>query len=174
MAQETEVIENRVAKSSLITFDLEELYHEGERILFDVKDLLYQGLILRENDFKEFVKSHDWSQYEGKNVAITCSADAIVPTWAYMQLISKIQPYAHFVVLGNLETLENSLYDMKLDKIDFSGYEDCKVVVKGCSQVEVPAYVYAELTRRLRPYVASLMYGEPCSSVPVYKKPRKR
>jgi len=163
-------IENRVTKSALVTFDLEDYYHSGERDLFDLKDLLFQGLILKEKDFREFVKNHDWSRFEGKNVAVTCTADAIVPTWAYMLVASKLEPYAQKVVYGNLEALEQALFQEALSMIDLSDFKDAKVIVKGCSKYPVPEYAYVEITRLLRPVVSSLMYGEPCSTVPLYKK----
>jgi len=163
-------IENRVTKSALVTFDLEDYYHSGERDLFDLKDLLFQGLILKEKDFREFVKNHDWSRFEGKNVAVTCTADAIVPTWAYMLVASKLEPYAQKVVYGNLDALEQALFQEALSMIDLSDFKDAKVIVKGCSKYPVPEYAYVEITRLLRPVVSSLMYGEPCSTVPLYKK----
>ena len=172
MALQDEPIVNRVAKSPLITLDLEEYYHPGERVVYDIKDNLFQEMILREKDFREFIKEHDWSQYQDKNVALTCSVDAIVPTWAYMLLASKIEPYAHLVVFGSLEVLEDLLYKEALSKIAFSAFQDKKVVIKGCSKVPVPAYAYVEITRQLRPYAASIMYGEPCSTVPIYKQPK--
>ncbi len=169
-----EEIVNRVANSSLISLDLEEYYPQGERVLYDLKDNLFQGLILREKDFREFVKNHDWSAYQDKNVALTCSADAIVPTWAYMLLALKLEPYAAHVAFGTLEDLENILFQKALDQINPEAYQDKKVVVKGCSNLPVPAFAYVELTRKLRPYVATLMYGEPCSTVPLYKKPKNK
>ena len=125
-----EEIINRVASSTLITLDLEEYYHPGERVVFDIAEHLYQGLVLREKDFRDFVKSCDWSTYTNKNVAITCSADAIVPTWAYMLLTSKLEPYANMVVFGDLEVLEHSLYREALSKIDLKSFEEAKVVIK--------------------------------------------
>jgi len=170
MSMENEPIVNRVAKSPLITLNLEEYYHPGERVVYDIKDNLFQEMILREKDFREFIKEHDWSKYQDKNVALICSVDAIVPTWAYMLLASKIEPYAHLVVFGSLEVLEDMLYKEALSKIDFIALQDKKVVIKGCSKVQVPAYAYVEITRQLRPYVSSIMYGEPCSTVPIYKQ----
>ncbi len=167
-----EPIVNRVANSPLITFNLEEYYHQGERVVYDIKDNLFQEMILREKDFRAFVKEHDWSQYEGKNVALACSVDAIVPTWAYMLLASKISPYAHRVVFGTIEELESALFQEALSQIDFSTFQDKKIVVKGCSNVPVPTQAYVEVTARLRPFAASIMYGEPCSTVPIYKKNR--
>ena len=168
-----ELIVNRVAKSGLISLDLEDYYHTGERVIYDLKDNLYMGLILREKDFREFLKAHDWSQYSGKNVAITCTEDAIVPTWAYMLLAIQLEPYVHMLVFGTLEDLDRKLYEEAIAKIDFSEYSGTKVVVKGCSKVPVPVAAYVEITRRLKPYAQSIMFGEPCSTVPLYKKPKE-
>ncbi|MCR6637419.1 MAG: DUF2480 family protein [Sporocytophaga sp.] len=166
-------IVNRVANSDLVLINLEDYYHQGERVIYDIKDNLFQGLILREKEFRTFVKENDWSVYSGKNVAIICSEDAIVPSWAYMLLISKIEPYTNHVVFGDLGHLEQALFQAALSKIDPSVYKDAKVIIKGCSKFPVPLFAYGELTRILRPFVQSLMYGEPCSTVPIYKAPKK-
>lgn len=163
---------NRVAQSALTTINLEELLHPGERVIYDIKDNLFHGLILKEKDFRAFVKEHDWSAYDGKNVAILCSADAIVPTWAYMLLASKLQGYANYYMFGNLEALEQALLQEAIDKIDPEEYREAKVVVKGCGSIPVPTYAYVEIMRKLLPVASSLMYGEPCSTVPLYKKPK--
>lgn len=165
-------IVNKVASSSLITFNLEEYYVPGDRILLDIKDQLYQGLILKEKDFRDFIKTHDWSQYQNKFIAITCSADAIVPTWAYMLLTIALQPFAKKIVFGSLQELETILYHEELVKVDWTKFKNAKVVIKGCSKVDVPIAVYVEATNRLKPLAASLMFGEPCSTVPLFKKSR--
>lgn len=167
-------IVNRVAQSALLSFDLEEYYHPGERVLLDIKDNLYMGMILREKDFRDFVKATDWSAYAGKNVAITCSADAIVPTWAYMLLATRLAPYANTVVFGDLSALEAVLFKDALAKVNLEAFRDAKVIIKGCSHLPVPVSAYVEITRLLSPVVASLMYGEPCSNVPLYKKPKAK
>jgi hypothetical protein len=168
---ETEdIIINKVANSGLVTLNLEDYYHQGERVVYDIKDNLFMGMILKEKDFREFLKSHDWSVYAGKNVAIICSEDAIVPTWAYMLLTLKLQPVANLVVFGNLQQLEEKLYYDAIAKINPHDYLDARVVIKGCSKVPVPTVAYVEITRLLQPYVKSLMFGEPCSTVPLYKK----
>lgn len=169
---ETEEIINKVAGSGLVSLDLESYYDQGERVVYDLKDNLYQGLILREKDFRAFLKEHDWSAYSGKHVAITCSEDAIIPTWAFMLLTLQLQPYAGQIVFGDLEKLEERLFYAALDRIDPEDYRDKKVVVKGCSKYAVPTSTYVEVTRRLKPVVQSLMFGEPCSTVPLYKRPR--
>jgi hypothetical protein len=172
MGLEVEPIVNKVANSPLITLDLEEYYHPGGRVVYDIKDNLFQEMILKEKDFRSFIKEYDWRQYQDKNVALTCSAEAIVPTWAYMLLASKIEPYAHLVVFGNEEVLESMLFQEALSRIDFTTFQDKKVVVKGCSKVPVPTFAYVEITRKLRPHATSIMYGEPCSTVPIYKQPK--
>ena len=164
-------IVNRVASSALITFNLEEYYHAGERVVYDIRQNLFQDLILKEKEFRAFVKEYDWQKYEGKNVAITCSTDAVIPTWAYMLLATKINPFANLVVFGDLNALEQALFQQALDKIDLDQFKDQRVVVKGCSNVEVPVFAYVETIRLLQPLAKSIMYGEPCSTVPIYKKP---
>ena len=171
---ETETIINRVAGSGLLSLDLETFYHPGERVVYDLKDNLFQGLILREKDFRTFLKEHDWTLYTGKNVAITCSEDAIVPTWAYMLLTLQLAPYANTVVFGSLEDLENKLFFDALSLIDVESFRDKKVVVKGCSKYPVPISAYVEITRLLKPVVQSLMFGEPCSTVPLYKRMKQQ
>jgi hypothetical protein len=161
---------NKVAASGLITFNLEEYLHTGERVVYDIKDNLFHGLMLREKDFREFVKSHDWTAYANKNVAIICSADAIVPTWAYMLLANKMRPYAHEIVFGSLDTLEAVLFAKALAKIDLKKFEGERVVIKGCADIELPVSAYVEITNLLTPVVKSIMYGEPCSTVPIYKR----
>jgi len=168
-----EEIINRVANSGLVTLDLEDYYHHGERIVYDLKENLFMGMILKEKDFREFLKSHDWTQYAGKNVAITCTEDAIIPTWAYMLLTLQLEPHANAVVFGSLNDLEEKLFFDAIAHIDMEAYRDLRVVVKGCSKHPVPTAAYVELTRKLQPVVQSLMFGEPCSTVPLFKKPKK-
>ncbi len=169
---ENEVIINRVANSGIMSLDLEEYYAQGERVIYDIKDNLYQGLILREKDFRDFLKTNDWSQYAGKHVAITCTEDAIVPTWAYMLLATKLEPFAQTIVFGSLDTLEEKLFTHVLQAVNPEDYRDKRVVVKGCSKLNVPISAYMEISLKLMPVVQSLMFGEPCSTVPVYKKPK--
>jgi hypothetical protein len=164
---------NKVELSGIVTLNLEDLYLQGERVLFDMKDVLFQGLILREKDFREFVKNEDWTKYKDKYVAITCSADAIVPTWAYMLLTISLEPFAKKIVFGNLETLEMVLYNEQLSKLNPKEYTDNRIVIKGCSHVPVPLSAYVEITRLLQPYAKSIMYGEACSTVPLYKKAKQ-
>lgn len=163
-------IVNRVAQSGLISFDPAALYPGGDRIVYDIKDNLFHGLLLREKDFREFIKLHDWSQYQDKHVAVVCSSDAIVPTWAYMLLANKMQPYASTVIFGSLETLETVLFDRAVQSIDFETYRDQRVVIKGCGEISVPVSAYVGLCTRLTAVAKSIMYGEPCSTVPIYKR----
>jgi hypothetical protein len=169
MDTEDQII-NKIAGSSLITFDLEEYYQPGERILIDIEDQLFQGMILKEKDFRSFIKTHHWALYQNKFVAVTCSADAIIPTWAYMLVAIALKPFAKEVVFGTLLDLENEIFRKALQKIDWSTFKNAKVVVKGCSKVEVAASIYIEATNQLMNYASSLMFGEPCSTVPLYKK----
>jgi hypothetical protein len=165
-----ENIVNKVAASGLITFNLEDYLEKGERVLYDIKDNLFHGLILKEQDFRAFVKEHDWQQYDGKNVAITCTADAIVPTWAYMLLANRMKPYANEIVFGSLELLDTVLFNKALAKVNVAEFEGQRVVVKGCSNPQIPISAYVEITTLLTPVVKSIMYGEPCSTVPIYKR----
>ncbi len=164
-----ETIINRVSSSGLITINLEDYYVEGERVVFDMKEHLYEELVLREKDFRAFVKNNDWSIYKDKLVAITCSNDAIVASWAYMLVAAAIQPYAKKIVFGNPETMETVLFIDALSKINPEDYRNQRIVIKGCGDKPVSVAAYVELTRLLQPVVKSIMYGEPCSTVPVYK-----
>lgn len=166
----SEQIINKVASSGLVSFDLEDYYPTNERVVYDIKQNLFQGIILREKDFRAFVKEHDWLQYENKFVAIVCSVDAVVPTWAYMLLATKLEGLAKELVFGGLQVLENQIMLHALKAIDFKQFEGKRVVVKGCSKYEIPNNVYVYLTTLLKPKVKSLMFGEPCSTVPLYKK----
>lgn len=161
---------NKVAQSGLITLDPAAFYPQGERIVYDISDNLFQGLILREKDFREFVKGHNWAQYQDKNVAVYCSADAIVPAWAYMLLANRLAPYAREVVFGDAGVLETVLFVKSIALMDAEQYRDQRLVIKGCGDVPVPVSAYVELTKKLTPVVKSLMFGEPCSTVPIYKK----
>lgn len=163
-------IVNKVAQSSLITIDLEDFYVPGERVLFDMKDWLFEELILKEKYFREKLKEYDWTKYEGKFVAITCSVDAVIPTWAYMLVVTHLKPIAKKMSFGNLQKLEEEIFDQAISKLNPDDFIDQKVVIKGCSKIEVPVSAYVNLTAMLRPVVKSIMYGEPCSTVPVFKR----
>jgi hypothetical protein len=161
---------NKVALSKLVTFDLEDYYPKGERIVLDIKDWLFEGFILKEKEFRDYIKAHNWEQYKGAYVALTCSTDAIVPGWAYMLITTKLQPFAVRTVLGNLEDLETSIYQSIIENITVSDFKDKPVIIKGCSNKPVPPNAYLMLTAKLLPVVKSVMYGEACSSVPLYKR----
>lgn len=163
-------IKNRVANSKLVTLDLEDYYPEGPRVLFDIKDWLLEGFVLREKDFRETAKTHEWSQYQNAYVALTCSSDAIVPGWAYMLLTTYLSPFAKKVVVGDLETLESLLYSEVIAKIEVSEYQDLPVIIKGCSRKPVPRNAFIQITEKLQPVARSIMYGEACSSVPLFKR----
>jgi len=168
--QEPDLIENKVANSGIITIDLETFRHAGERVLFDIKDWLFREMILKEKDFREFVKNHDWEQYKKKNIAFYCSSDAIVPTWAYMLLAAAVQQYANRYIFGDLQQLEITLYHDAIAQINAADYIDKRIIIKGCSHNEMPVSAYVEISNKLLPVVKSLMYGEACSNVPIYKK----
>ena len=161
---------NRVASSSLITIDLEEFYPAGEVVSFDLKDYLFMGLILKEKDFREALAAHDWAQYTGKNLAVHCSADAIIPMWAYMLVATYAAPYARDIAQTTPELYPEISFQKQLAALDLSPYEGKRLVVKGCSDKPVPPSAYLEITRRLQPIALSILFGEPCSTVPVYKK----
>lgn len=164
-----DIIENKVEKSGLITISLDEFYTEGQRALVDIKDLLYEGLILREKDLRDFIKNENWEKYQDKFVAINCSADAIIPMWAYMLLASALQPYAKKIIYGDLKQLESELFKEKIEKLDINKYKNERVIIKGCAKVPTPEAAFVAITTKLRPYVKSIMYGEACSTVPIYK-----
>lgn len=164
-----ELIPNKVAKSGLITLSLQDYYPDGERISLDIAPWLYEGVMLKEKDFREQVKAHNWQQYQDAYVWVYCSADAIIPQWAYMLLSAALEGLARDYTIGPREQLEALLFEQSLDKVDFSEYRDKRVILKGCGDLPIPPHAYMSLTRRLKPYVKSLMFGEACSTVPVYK-----
>jgi len=168
----TEII-NRVANSPIVTIDLEDYYSEGERLAFDLKDYLFQELVLKEKDYREALKNLDWEQYRGKYVAVFCSVDAIVPTWAYMLPMTYLKGIASEAIVGDMEALEQYLFARELRSIDPAEYRDRPVVVKGCSNLPVPLFAYGEIVKLFQDEAKSIMYGEPCSTVPLYKKPKR-
>ncbi len=165
-----EEIVNRVAKSGIITFNLEDYYTEGERVFYDIKQNLWQEIALKEKDFREFIKTNDWSIYQDKLVAIHCSVDAIVPTWAYMLLAIALKPFAKKTIFGSVDELNKELFLNQFNQIDFSQYQDGRMVIKGCGDKDIPASVYVSLTNLLLPFAKVIMYGEPCSTVPLFKR----
>jgi Protein of unknown function (DUF2480) len=165
-----DIIVNKVAQSAIETIDLEIFYPKEDVVVFDLKDQLFMELILKEKEYREKLKNIDWSLYTCKVVAISCSTDAIIPLWAYMLATSYLQPVAKDVILGTREQVIEKIILKNIDAIDIKNYEGKKLVVKGCGDKEIPASAYAEITKLLRPIAQSIMYGEPCSTVPVYKK----
>jgi hypothetical protein len=167
----TEIV-NRVANSPIITIDLDQFYREGERVVFDLKPFLFEGVVLREKDYRQQLKEFDWTGYENKFVAITCSVDAIIPSWAYMLAMVYLKPVSAEVILGNLEELEQYLVMNSLKEMNPDDFLDKSVVIKGCSKFSVPVFAYGELVKILMPSARSIMYGEPCSTVPIFKRSR--
>lgn len=171
MNKEHEIV-NKVASSGIITLDLEQLIPEKEIAIVDVKEQLFQGLILKEKDFRAFVKEHPWETYQNKRVVVYCSTDAIIPTWAYMLLSKALQEHSKEIYFCHPDALPHLLAERAIAKINPSQYQDARVVIKGCGEREISNHAYVALSTALIPYVKSLMYGEPCSTVPIYKKPR--
>jgi len=163
---------NKVANSKLVTVNLENYYITGNRKQIDISQWLYEGFVLREKDFRATLKDHDWSGYKDAFVALSCSTDAVVPSWAYILVTTYLQPYAKKVVVGDLPVLESILYAEKLQQEDWSQLKDQMVIIKGCSSKPVPENAYLLLAQYLQPLVKSLMFGEACSSVPLYKRPK--
>ena len=161
---------NRVANSKLVTFDLEGFYPNGERVIFDISKWLLEGIVLKENDFREEVKNHDWSQYQDKFVALYCETDAIIPGWAYLLISMQLTPFVKKVSVGDLITLETILFSEIIEKIDFSRFIDKAVIIKGCAHKPIPQNAFVLLAQKLQPIAKSIMYGEACSSVPLYKR----
>lgn len=165
-----EEIINKVANSVLEVFDLEDYYPTGVRAQIDISQWLLEGFLLKENNFREHLKNHDWSQYQDQLVAIHCSTNAIVPAWASILVAIQLSPFAKKIINGNLDDLEASLYEELLPKIDYSAYHNKPVIIKGCSRKPVPMRAYVLAAHYLQPYARSIMYGEACSAVPLYKK----
>jgi len=163
---------NRVANSKLVTIDLEDYYPKGERIILDIKDWLLEGFVLREKDFRQHAIDHNWEQYKNCFVALNCSTDAIIPGWAYMLLATYLEPYATKTVIGDLKTLETSIYQDIISELDISKFQNKPIIIKGCSNKPIPDNAYIQLTSRLKSVAKSIMYGEACSSVPLFKKPK--
>jgi hypothetical protein len=164
---------NKVAKSGLITINLEEYYPKNQIVTFDLKDYLYMELILKEKEFRTALKEHDWTQYQDKVLCVFCSTDAIIPTWAYMLVTTHAVPFAADIVQTTADNYLTLAYQKALSAIEGEEYTDKRIVIKGCSNKPVPIAAYVELTKKLRPFAKSIMFGEPCSTVPIYKKPRK-
>jgi hypothetical protein len=166
----SEDIINRVAQSGLLTLDLEDFYPREEIAVFDLKPLLFREMILKEKEFRAGLGDIDWSQYTGKILAVTCTADAIIPAWAYMLVGVHGRPYARGIILGDRQAALQQTFLANLQNIDLETYTDKRVIVKGCGDLAVGPFAYLEITRLLQPVVKSILYGEACSNVPVYKK----
>jgi hypothetical protein len=167
-----DMIVNKVSESGLVTLDLEEYYPKEETAVFDMKDHLFMGLILKEKEFREIMKNLDLTPYKGKNISLTCTADAVIPMWAYMLAASYLEPVANEVVFGDKDFLHKTLFLKNISKINASNYQDKRVVIKGCGDTAISETAYVAITGLLRPVAKSIMYGEPCSTVPIYKKPK--
>ena len=165
-----ETIRNKVAESGLITLDPDKYYPEHPPVSFDLKNLLFRELLLREKDFRQMVEDHDWLQYKEKHVVVFCSSDAIIPMWAYMLIASKLAGIARNITVGTVEEAFKKDYLTNISAINRDELKDRRVIIKGCGEREIPPYVYEAITSQLMPVVKSLMYGEPCSTVPVYKR----
>lgn len=161
---------NKVEKSGLITLDLEDFYPKEPRMLFDLKDYLYEGLVLREKEFRENLSKLDWKMYENAYVAVTCTSDAIVPSWSYLLIANYLTGVAKLISFGTIEDLERDIFTEIIDKMDVDNYNDKKIIIKGCSRKPVPQNAYLLLIQKLKPIASSLMFGEACSTVPIFKK----
>jgi len=166
----SDVIVNKVAESGLVEINLELYYPKAEMVNIDLKDYLFMGMIIKEKDFREALKSKDWNEYKDKLVAITCSADAIIPMWAYMLLASYLQPVAKDIFFGDSASFHKSEFLKNINKINSEEFRNKRIVVKGCGDLPVGEFAYLEIAKILRPVAKSIMYGEPCSTVPIYKQ----
>lgn len=164
-----EEIINRVAKSKLITLDLEDFYPEGQRIVLDIKDWLFQELILKEKDFRDSIANHNWEQYQNSYVALTCSSDAIIPSWAYLLITTRLNDYAKKVIVGNLELLETVIYQEVIQQLNTSEFTNKPVIIKGCTNKPIPTSAYTLLVQKIQSVTKTIMFGEACSTVPLYK-----
>ncbi len=166
----SDIILNKVAESGLITLDLKMFYLQEAIMVFDLKNYLFRGLIIKEKEFREALKNIDWQQYANTNVAVTCSADAIIPVWAYMLVATYLKPLAKNIILGNEKKLIETILLQNISAINIDEYKNKRIVIKGCGDLPIPESAYLHVTAVLLPHVKSIMYGEPCSTVPVYKK----
>lgn len=169
----SEQIKNKVAASGLVNVDLSDFAPQQAPVGFDMKDVLWQEMVLKEKDFRSFVKQNDWSAYQDQNVAIYCSVDAIIPDWAFMLIASALSPFAKRVFMGTPSEMNAELYRANIEAIDKEQYRDARLVVKGCGDIKVPTSAFVNVVSHLQPVARSIMYGEPCSTVPVFKRPKK-
>jgi hypothetical protein len=161
---------NRVTNSKIITIDLEDYYPNGQRHLLDIKNWLYKGLVLREKEFRSFVENFDWAKFNDDYVAVFCSSGAIIPTWAYLLIATKLKDNCLMNIVGDLDYLEKQIFSEIIKSIDFSNLNDKSIVIKGCSKKNIPIDAYSQLINRLKPIAKRIMFGEACSTVPLFKK----
>lgn len=166
------IIENKVAKSGLITIDLMDFLFEKSIEEIDIAPQLWQGLALKEKDFREFIKTNNWYVYQGKYVGVFCSADAIIPHWAYMLIASALQPFAQQIIFGDAHQVKQTIILQEVKSLNPANFEGSRIIIKGCGELELNPDVYLAITQNLQPVVKSMMYGEPCSTVPIYKQPK--
>lgn len=163
-------IRNRVQESGIITLDLADFKPKGEITEVDIAIQLWQGLVLKEKDFRVWIKENNWEEFQGKNVFVHCSTDAIIPTWAYMLTSSALLPHANHIIVGNKDELIHELILFEINALNIAPYIDGRIIIKGCSDIPFPAFAMVTLMKRLQPIAKSIMYGEPCSAVPVFKR----
>ena len=161
---------NRVANSNLINIDLEAMYPEGKRVLFDIKKWLFEGIVLKEKEFRKHVANHNWTQYKNNYVALNCSEDAIIPSWAYLLISSELAPYAKKIIVGDMELLETLIFHEVIENLKIENFKDKPIIIKGCSEKLIPNSAFSMLIQKLFPIAKSIMYGEACSTVPLYKR----
>ena len=161
---------NRVANSNLVNIDLEAIYPEGKRVLFDIKKWLFEGIVLKEKEFRKHVANHDWTQYKDSYVALNCSEDAIIPSWAYLLISSELAPYAKKIIFGDRELLETLIFHEVIENLRIEHFKDKPIIIKGCSEKPIPNSAFSMLIQKLFPIAKSIMYGEACSTVPLYKR----
>ena len=166
----SEEIINRVSNSSLITIDLEEIYPAGKRIFIDIKDWLFEGIVLKEKSFRASVKNHDWSIYKDSFVALTCSEDAIIPSWAYLLISAELAPFAKKIVVGDLDLLETIIFSEIIQNYNTENFKDKPIIIKGCTNKPIPSSAFTMLIQKLHPIAKTIMYGEACSTVPISKR----
>lgn len=165
-----EQIINKVANSKIKIIDLEDFYPKGNRIVLDISQWLFKGLVLKESDFRKGLNKHNWQQYQEFYIALTCSSEAVIPSWAYLLVCTKLQPFAKKVVVGNLELLETVLYQKVIENLNLNDFKNKPVIIKGCSNKPIPMSAYLFLIDKLQPLAKKIMYGEICSAVPLFKK----
>ena len=161
---------NRVANSNLVNIDLEAMYPKGKRVTFDIKKWLFEGIVLKEKEFRKHIENHDWTQYKDDYVALNCSEDAIIPSWAYLLISSELAPYAKKIIVGDLELLETLIFHEVIENLKIENFKDKPIIIKGCSEKPIPNSAFSMLIQKLFPVAKSIMYGEACSTVPLYKR----